>query len=580
MERANFYNDQDVMADDLNAIENSILKQTSSRSVAPLGSSGGVNSGTGGSVTLGGIYGSPADYLTTTKNFYCSKLGGTSISVATGKALDVNGNLILISAAKTVTLNDNTATAVWTEITAGTKYIKLSYLEASGSVQSDDLGVQFYTRYTDSYRILISAASASANEIYLGSFTADGVGFISDSIVDMRQYCRIITPASAVILDPLKEPAKTIGWTSVEDHVNAIGHSTPSASNPHGTSASDIGFSTVDITNHWRDAHVNGIMLLARDTTTLQSWSGSVVSPTSSAYINFNPPTAYAAINNGGTLFSGSIAPLLGTEAPADGTYWVVFDGTSVAKFKSTGSVTFDISDPHLNPNYTRLGLAVVSDSGDNIDSYVNMRDVFAMSQYDVRGDTTEGKSSPLITLSDTATLIDNLNRVRYQLGLIVDGNSSHWNSLPSASVYQAMKSVHLYGKYDDAGTSAGDELFAKTWVENDNAVYKNKVGGRFYYRKEMQRIRADYQFRTSVGTGEVGTVMLCVGTEIGSWIGSYTDTTTSSTFADGFIDLNLLALGLTEGSTYAWALGITNSVGGALGPQTELRHVVVALSS
>lgn len=414
MERSYFYNDQDVMADDLNAIEGSINKQSASRSVAVLGYSGGVSLGTGGSVNQGGIYGSPADYLVTTKNLYPSKSSATEITIASGSAMDHNGNLILVPSAFTITFTDDEDEKVWKEATSGVKTIKIKYRESSGSVQSDDEGNQFYTRYYDSYQVVVEVASASVEEIPLGYFTADSSGHITGNITDMRQYCRIITPANAVIMDPLVEPAKSLGWTSIEDHAKSVGSGVPTAKNPHGLIPSDIGFGGGDTATHWQDAHINGIMLLSRTAAATGSFEGSVVS-TADDYIVFYPPTNAALVVNG-SFTSGSLPNLYASSAPADGDYWVVATSAGTTQFVAKASIVPDAGDPHKYPTYLILGSCSVSGTMQDITNFCDMREFFAMSQEDIRADFVEATSDPTGTLLRTATLVDNLNRIRGQI--------------------------------------------------------------------------------------------------------------------------------------------------------------------
>ncbi|MCK9428822.1 MAG: hypothetical protein M0R17_02275 [Candidatus Omnitrophica bacterium] len=423
MERANFFNDQDVMSDDLNAIESTTAKQVSSRSVAPLGNSGGISTLTGGSVTLGGIYGSPNDYLVTTKNFYCNQLSATQISVTVGSAIDPSGNIILLNSTHSITLTDNTATSFWIDSTAGIKYIKIKYQESSGSLQSDDLGATFYTRYYDSYQIRIEAIAASVNEIPLGRFTADGSGNISGIITDMRQYCRTITPASSAILDPTIEPAKTLGWVSVEDHVKSIGHATPTNINPHGQNLADLGYTGQDIAEHERTSHVNGIILLARDDVSKSSYLGTV-KDTGIAYIEFTTPSNAKMLING-SIVTGSI-PNLYAVSPlvTDADYWVVADSTCHASFVSKTTYLWDEENPHKYPQYLLLGSASVSDNGGDI-SYRDMRQFYTLNTADIYDVTALPNRAPESFNQgvSSGSLQDELRMIRGAIGLIATGS-------------------------------------------------------------------------------------------------------------------------------------------------------------
>jgi hypothetical protein len=187
-------------------------------------------------------------------------------------------------------------------------------------------------------------------------------------------------------------------------------------------------------------------MLLARDATTLQSWSGSVVN-TVNDYINFYPPSPYAVMNVAGSLFSGSIGPLLGTSAPYDGVFWVVANGTATAQFLPTGSYSFDALNPHKYPAYSRLGLATITNTGADV-AYINERDMYAMSPADIKADFIESSAS--VPLTETSTLVDNLNRIRGQIAALVPatptGSITYVTGFRSADVaYQNSTNHPMY---------------------------------------------------------------------------------------------------------------------------------------
>jgi hypothetical protein len=252
MERSNFFDDQYVFAEDQNNIHVTLGSQSVKRSQAPLGDSGGYGkfyTYITGSVSKGGIYGSPSDYLLS-KNFKPIKEDVDEIKIAyPGIAIFADGNLANLTGGDLSILLGGTQTPSSTSpgyswVGTGSalsvqNYIKLKYFEVSGSIKTDDDGVSHATRYYDSFLVEIDETSPSANEILLGTFLAGGGGEINGDITDRRLYCRTITTADSVSLDPTYRTVAT--HNTVEDHVMATGSATPTTHNPHGISYADLG---------------------------------------------------------------------------------------------------------------------------------------------------------------------------------------------------------------------------------------------------------------------------------------------------------------------------------------------------
>jgi hypothetical protein len=391
MQRSNFFNDQHVLADDLNNIESTKIDSIKKHTLALIAS--------------GSVIGHIGDIALLSS--YTSYPFPT-IDINAGSAITSNGEIIILSALTGII---KSATPTWSTAGPGTFYIKLQYAEASGSFKSNDLGVSSPTRYTDSYLVTIDAVPPISTDVCLASGVVDNVGDFLGALTDLRTFIstRAVDDHTYLSASPI------MGHTVVKDHILAKGSGTQTTTNPHGITLNDLGYSEANLGMHWQDAHTNGIMLLAKDTNTLNSWSGSVVSPTSNAYLIFTPPSPYTVMNVRGSLFSGSLAPLLATSAPSDGVFWVAADGSNTARFLPTGSYSWDALNSHKQPLYIRLGLVAVSDSKDNIDSYVNMRDMYTTSQSDIRADFVESSAS--VPLTETSTLVDNLNRIRAQIG-------------------------------------------------------------------------------------------------------------------------------------------------------------------
>ena len=397
MERSNFFNDQHVLSDDLNTIESTKIDSIKKHTLALISS--------------GSVIGRPGDgYLLPS----ITNIGPSIITIAAGSAVDNFGEIITLAVPEVVSRISLASNQTWASGPAGTFYIKLQYQEASGSFKSNDAGVSYPTRYTDSYAVVINNAVPSSASVCLGSFVADSSGEITggySGLTDLRVFIR----AKAFDDRTYLSASPIVGHIVVKDHILAKGSGTQTNTNPHGITLGDLGYPDTSIGLHWQDAHTNGIMLLARDTSTLNSWSGSIINTTID-YLIFTPPTAYAVMNISGGLFSGSIAPLLATSAPSDGVFWVVTTGGGTAQFLPTGSYSFDPLNPHKYPAYVKLGSASISNTGADIDYYTNIRDMFAMSQVDIRADFVEASSDPALPLSESATLVDNLNRIRARI--------------------------------------------------------------------------------------------------------------------------------------------------------------------
>ena len=463
MERPNFFNEQYVLSDDLNNIHHTLGSQSVYRTQAVLGNSGGVYQSKTfytGSVHKGGIFGSPADYTNTGVNFYPTLDSSTQITIASGSALDVNGQFIRLTSTKTMSMGSSDTNYVWTASASSLNYIKLKYIEATGSIKADDSGNTYPTRYTGSYYFTVDSTVPASTELLLGTFTGGASGQISGTIQDRRQYVRIVTPANAVILDPDVKPVST--WNTVEDHIRAVGTGTASATNPHGMTLADLNYND-SVVGHRIDSHVNGIILNQRTAAALISYSGSVVSAASNAQLAFSAPVAATASING-TLFSGSVSSIFSSSAPSDGVFWVVLNASGTPSFVSTSSLPYDDSSPHLFPQYMRLGRATIADSKDDITLWEDFRDLYVMSPYDVRADFTEATTSPTgsvaANLARTSTLVTNMNRIRGAIGTVISGSVQAWSGSVPISLYQL--SVHDHS--GDAGDAPKMATSGSVW--------------------------------------------------------------------------------------------------------------------
>jgi hypothetical protein len=262
-------------------------------------------------------------------------------------------------------------------------------------------------------------------------------------LTDTRLYCRQYTFADAVGLDPYNTPINT--HKSVGDHVRATGSGTPSSNNPHGLTFSDLGGSNTLLTaTHATDIHINCIVPYMRTPSAINSYLGTVQSPTSSAYISFTAPTSAVLIVNG-IPFSGSISNLYAIDAyniAGDGTYYAVVNEEGTPSwiplsqetslidglFSTTVDGTNRWATGHINKNYFILGRAVISDNGDDISNWIDSRLFYGTHPIDIGSDYDEVVLDPNAVagaLTRSTSLITNLARIRYQLGKAINGGGS-----------------------------------------------------------------------------------------------------------------------------------------------------------
>lgn len=451
MERPYFFPDQLVLDEDLNEIIEAVSLEIKRRAQGSLGDSGGWNESSLSTYKRGkaGIMGSPGE-SSSNKNFKVTYgLSSDQLIIYSGSALDVNGELIYIDSTQTLNKGVDTVNYNWVS-TTGINYVKLSYIETSGSVKTDDLGNGYFTRYQSSWFIKIDDVIPTNDEILLATFTGDGGGNVTpSSIVDTRLYTRVYTFADAVGLDPYNTPINT--HLSVGDHIRATGSSTPTSSNPHGLSFDDIGGSTRLLrSEHATDIHVNCIISFTKDPTSINSYLGVVTSPSSGAHLVFNSPSNAVMYING-VPFSGSISNLYASDAyniNGDGVYYAVVDSSGNPSWipQSQESTLIDTlftttvsgldrwSTGHKNKNYYILGRATVADNGDDITLWVDSRIFYGTHQLDIGADYDETILDPNAgggALNRTSTLITNLARIRHQLGRAINGSASltSWKS-------------------------------------------------------------------------------------------------------------------------------------------------------
>ena len=456
MKKPFFFNDQYVFSDDLNYLNDTKEEELTSRIQGLLNTSGGIFGNltyATGSIVSGGVFGSPADYLQN-KNLRPHKQTSSTIRIYSGKALDVNGELIEILDTplnyRDVTLGNSTSYYSWLGSANVQNYIKIRYLQTSGSVQSDDEGNSYFTRYDGGFFITVNSVVPTSEEILLGTFTGDGSGAISGVITDRRLYIRPIVPASGVILDPTTKPISS--WTSVEDHVNAKGSGTQTSTNPHGLTAADVGATGVQ--DHRIDNHVSGIIATdgVYDSGVYGSFTPTPTDTGGPSIISFSAPASNAGIAVGGEVFTAAIPDVDLTDssifASGDVNYYVYLNasGSIEAQAGTTGLVT---------PSKYVLCSITREDGGSDFSNFVDRRTYFANTPSIIRADFIEGVSNPATTLPLEASLVTTLDRIRYQLSKAINGTTTAWNSASPPLTAGGLSNADAYHTHTrSAGTS------------------------------------------------------------------------------------------------------------------------------
>jgi len=240
MSNSIYFSGQYVSPDDLNNTETQRIADIKLRTQLGLASSGGFQSGSG-SIYRGGIVGSVLDYLDASKNLRPTKISDYELTVGAGLAIDVNGEVISVPTLQTLIFGETTDFYTWATGSIGqTNYIKVAYQEASASIVYDPIrNVTQPHRYTSSYYITVNNAPPASADVLLGTFTTSVNGNIEGSVVDKRLYAMSVIPSESVYIDPVNNPLPSV--QTFYAHEQAVGTGTPSVTNPHGISYTDIG---------------------------------------------------------------------------------------------------------------------------------------------------------------------------------------------------------------------------------------------------------------------------------------------------------------------------------------------------
>ena len=477
MDRTNFFNGQHVVSDDLNAVDTTkalAVKQALAAVLAkfthtqqgtiPADFRQSVADASLSLVTFRGVGGGlGSDYLTPLN------ASSSQITVQRGWAVTDGMDVLIIPSTVTVNKGDDTLHGTWVSTTGSPMYVVAEYQEVSSSVGVTPAGVTVYTRYADDYKIRVtSVAPTASTQIPLATFTSDGSGLISSAtFVDVREYIRTHAADTSV---GLTGTAVFSGQTTLYDHIHSTGSGTPRARNPHGVTLDDLDY--IDSTGiHRRDSHVSGIMIGPNYNST--SYAGTVTTGGSDDYITFATPVDATLAIDGRIITGGIPLPLYASSAnngPDD--YWVIVNSSLAASFISTSAMTFNPRIPQANSQSVLLASATVNPTAKTITNYQDRRTFYTMSQPEIRADFVEGVSSASVTLNQYATLQDNLDRLRYQVGMALRGTGSVWNSTIYPLTSGSLSTADAYHRHTLPSASIPLQVTATKGV-----WYQNKSG-------------------------------------------------------------------------------------------------------
>lgn len=495
MEKANFFNTQNVYAEDLNNINTTVSNQLVARTQGVLGVSGGYTGHTY-TTTYGGILGDPTD--TSNGNFLCSRTGGSDFIIYSGKAITSDGEFVSLDTTPNYITVDKTAltpnSQYWTDsgVASQTGFIAIRYRDILATPVTDDYGTTQYKQYNPGYVIGVitdtERQSSTLKWIVLYSFVFGDNSELGASITDQRCYARIITTADAVKLDPGKTPP-SLAHTTLSDHVYATGSATPTNINPHGISIDDLGGLTP--TKFAKYSFENGIVLPDWTVTSTTSMATSVAQAGTDVLITVNALSSGSVAICGSTLVEtgAAISQYISItkwanalsvsgdpdikQMPSDnlpvGAYFITVvpvnpptDITLQVVLLAANSIMNNYLTYKQGQNYLNLGYTIVSyATGWSATPVVDYRQYHVNSPLRIRADFSEGATTPTATLSKLATLYDNLARIRYQLNIAL--GASDWKQNYS-SLAQTTTQSFTIGAY----TGLGDEPAAYRLLSPD----------------------------------------------------------------------------------------------------------------
>ena len=515
MQRTYYFTDQDVLAEDLNNTESTKASAIKQRTQYMLTTSGGVfksDPTVSASVVRGGVYGNPLNYMEDGLNLKISKNSSTQLLMESGEALGADGEFIQALTSKTMNFGGSDVNYAWASPGAlppdgALYYVKIKYAAASGSVKANDAGVTYPTRYTDSYNVTINNAVPVSGEILLASFAGDTSGHIKASIKDERLYIRPIVPASGVILDPTVKPYSAVA--TAEDHILAVGTGIPSPTNPHGLTGNDIGL-TDTTAPHRKEAHIPAIVDTTGEypntTPFRNSYLGVPYDEGANAGIAWTAPHASASIMVNGVAYHPTLDIVDFTTHPdvvAGGYpnyYYFYYEGTgSVVR-----ATTSTINPTELGyKKYDKFALCYVyvTDGGSAYSNFTDLRRFYSTSQIHIRAEASP-EYAALTSIIPTSTLWDNLSRIRYQLGLALNGSDWLGDNPLTQGVTSIADSYHQHTGMENATfTLNRAQVYTDTYIAFEHASPNPTYIAHFGWRNNLSAFAAIDHFIGTIPT-------------------------------------------------------------------------------
>jgi len=105
-------------------------------------------------------------------------------------------------------------------------------------------------------------AKQTGNSIYLGYVTINSSGIITDVFTTGRTYSKSVNERIGININSAVSPTTYADGDSkfLDDHINALGSGTVSATNPHAITPADIGVTEPNNEIYQQETHANGII--------------------------------------------------------------------------------------------------------------------------------------------------------------------------------------------------------------------------------------------------------------------------------------------------------------------------------
>lgn len=472
----NFFQGQLVSEVELNKIDNFRVASDQEVVQSLLGKAAGYGKGISyftGSIFRGGVIGAPiaVDSLVDIDALKPEAIATDSIAIYPGSAIDASGNILSIANSAVIHIAEGSADKLWEIDYNKLHYIYLTSYLSGSVIQTDDVGASFYTQYTLRPKLVVSSNNPGSTVVLLGTFISSNTTgeIVTGTLIDRRQFAGGRTSADRIYIDPTENPLSG-SVNTVHEHINAVGTGTASIVNPHGMRVYDLTGGIFE--THSQQLHANGIIL--------QDTQNVIYKDSYKAVL-----TGYEYPSDSGQYSGITCTVPVGATASIQGRFYT---GSLAASFNSdsfTGSVTGEIYYVVLQPNSTKTNVEIQllssaefqhsSKLRENIliatvipvhevgpeqtffHTLVDIREIGTVKLSDLQVDLVEGTSSPLVDISPTGSVLTNLDRIRYQLGNIIEGDPVSWRG--SLRIYSSVNEIseavdNLYNLRDRSGSS------------------------------------------------------------------------------------------------------------------------------